>query len=200
MRPLLAAIRAPLPDVQMAGEPALPADHDKVIEPRAPGDADLTGKDATPTENHVVPDLHQIINHRAWADHSIVPGSAIYSGVRADVDIVADHDPAELRDLDRSDRIGREAEPVLADPHSRVQHDARSYQTMAQRHIGADPAIIADLDAGGDDAIGAHPAAMPQSHPGSMTTFGPISQSSGTTASGSMIAEAARLAMALVGG
>jgi hypothetical protein len=33
---------------------------------------------------------------------------------------------------------------------------------MAQRHIGADPAIIADLDPGSDDAVGAYPAAMPQ--------------------------------------
>ena len=52
-------------DMQMAGKPALPADHDKIAEPRAAGDADLTGQDAAPPEHHIVPDLHQIINHRA---------------------------------------------------------------------------------------------------------------------------------------
>ena len=88
--PLLAAIRAPSADAQMTGEPCLSPDHDKIIEPGASRDADLTGQDATTTENDVVPDLHQIINHRARADHRVVPGAAIDRGIGADIDIVAD--------------------------------------------------------------------------------------------------------------
>jgi hypothetical protein len=43
-----------------------------------------------------------------------------------------------------------------------MEDDARPDQAMAQRHIRADPAIIADLDPGADDAIGANAAAMSQ--------------------------------------
>ena len=112
-------MRAPLPIVKMAGEPGLPSHHDKIAEPGAARDADLTGQNAAATENDIVPDLHQIINHRARADHGIVSGAAVDRRVGADIDIVADDDPPELRDLDRAARIGREAEPGLADPHAR---------------------------------------------------------------------------------
>ena len=90
-----------------------------------PGNADLAGQDAAPSEHDVVADLHQIINHRAGADHSIVTRAAVDRGVGADIDVVADDDPAELRDLDRSGPIGSKAETGLADPNPRMQHDAR---------------------------------------------------------------------------
>ena len=74
-------------------------------------------------------------------------GAAVDRGVGADIGIVADDDPAELRHLDRAGRIRRKAEAGLADPHPRVQHDPRADQAMAERDIGADPAIVAQLDA-----------------------------------------------------
>ena len=92
----------------MAGEPTLTPDHDKVLEPGAPRDPDLTGEDAASPESDVVPDLYQIINHRTWTDHGVGPRPAIDRGVGADVHIIADQDPPELRDFNRTRRIGRE--------------------------------------------------------------------------------------------
>ena len=61
-------------------------------------------------------------------------------------------------------RVGRKAEPVLADAHARMQHDARSDHAVAKRDIGADPAIVADLDPGADHGIGADLAAPAEPH------------------------------------
>src|SRR5215472_6942417 len=129
----------------MPGEPALPADHDVVVEPRAPRDADLPRQDAASAEHHVVPDLHQIINHRAGADHGVVSRSPVYRGIGADVDIVADHHAPELRYFDRSFLVRSKSKPVLADPHSRMQYDARADHAMAQRHISSNSTVVADL-------------------------------------------------------
>ena len=82
---------------------------------------DLPGQDAAAPEHDVVGDLHQIINHRAGADHGVVTRAAVDRGVGADVDIVADDDAAELRHLDRARLVGSEAEPGLADAHSWMQ-------------------------------------------------------------------------------
>src|SRR5439155_3984043 len=91
--PALGGDPRPAPDMEMAGEPALTSDHDEVVECCAPRDAYLPGENAAPAENDVVPDLYQIINHRTRADHGIATGSAVDRGVRADVYIVADHNP-----------------------------------------------------------------------------------------------------------
>mgnify|MGYP001552958627 CR=1 FL=1 len=73
----------------MAGKPALAADHDKIAEFGAARNAHLTGENAAAAENDVVPDLNQIINHRAGADHRIVARAAIDRRIGADIDIVA---------------------------------------------------------------------------------------------------------------
>ena len=106
----------------MAGETSLPSDHDKIVELCTSGNSDLTGKNAAPPEDDVVPDLDQIINHRAGADNRVIPGSPIDRRIGADIDIVANDDPSELWDFDRHICIGSEAEPRLANADPRV-HD-----------------------------------------------------------------------------
>jgi hypothetical protein len=75
--------------MQMAGEPALSSDHDKIVEPSTPGNPYLTSQNTTSPESDVVPDLHQIINHRAWPNHGIGTRPSIDCSVGADVHIVA---------------------------------------------------------------------------------------------------------------
>src|SRR5258708_3510321 len=115
----------------MAGETGLPSDHDEIADLGAAGNTGLSGQDATPTENDIVPDLHQIIDHCAGPNHRIMSRTAIDRRVGADIDIVADHDPPKLRDLDWPLRVRRKAEAGLADAHPRVEHDARTDQAMA---------------------------------------------------------------------
>ena len=107
----------------MSGEAALASNHDEIVEFRASRDADLTGENAAATENNVVPDLDQVINHRAGTDDRIVPGSTINRGIGADIDIISDQDPPKLRDFYRAFGVRRKPEPGLADSHPRMQHD-----------------------------------------------------------------------------
>src|SRR5215469_4053969 len=100
-------------DRQMARHPGLPSDHHIVAEPRAAGNPDLRHHDATAADLHVVPDLHQIINHGARADDRIRPSAAIDRRVRADLDTVADNYAPQFRHLHRRIAIGRKAEAVL---------------------------------------------------------------------------------------
>jgi len=147
--------------MQMAGEPTLSPNHDKIVEPSAPGYPDLTGENAASPENDVVPDLDQIINHRAWTDHGVGPRPPIDRGVGAYVHIIADHDSSELRDFDRTRWVGRETEPFLTDPHARVQHDSRSDYAMTECDISANSAVVADFYPGGDYCVRPDPAALP---------------------------------------
>src|SRR5262249_37837132 len=137
----------------MTGKPALTSDHDEIVKPGAPGDADLTCEDTTAANHDVVPDLDQIINYRARTDHGVVSGAAVDRRIGADIDIVPDQHTPQLWDLDRRLRVRSESEPVLADPNARMQHDPRADQAMAQCHVRPDAAIVADFDTGGDDGI-----------------------------------------------
>src|SRR3954453_4609368 len=133
---------------QMAGEAGLAARHDKIAEPGTARDADLTSQHAAAADYDIVCDLHQIIDHRSRADYSVMAGASVDCCIGADIDIVPDNDAPELRDLDRAVAIGREAKSGLTDAHAGVQHDPGADQTVAQRHIGSDLAIVAEFNRG----------------------------------------------------
>src|SRR5437763_16949747 len=123
----------------------LTSKHDKIANFRAAINSNQSGQDAAPTENDIVPDLHQIIDHRARTDHRVVSGAAVDRRVGPDIGVVADDHPSELRDLDRPLGVRGKPESGLADPHTGMQHDTRPDHAMAERHIGADPAILAEF-------------------------------------------------------
>src|SRR5690348_2660359 len=154
----------PLAERDMVGQSALTADHDEIVEPRAAGDPDLRAEHAPATDDDVVPDMHEIINHRAVADRRVGGGTSIDRRVRADLDVIAYHDAAELRDADMTRRIGREAEAVLADARAGKDDDTSPDEAVAQRHIGIDPRIIADDDALADHRIGSDPRIPPDGY------------------------------------
>ena len=83
---------------KVAGHGRLTTDADEILQHRRTRNTDLGDNDATPAEDHVVADLHQIIETRAGADHRVPGRSPIDRGIGADLDIVLQDDQAELRD------------------------------------------------------------------------------------------------------
>src|SRR5262249_11256577 len=147
-------------DHEMPDKAALTTDHHPVAKLGAAGNTHLGYQDAPSTILHVVPDLHEIINHGAGADHRIRAGAAIDGGVRADLHIILDDDPAELRHLYDARGIGREAEPVLADAHARQQMDPGADEGMAHRHQRLQPHVVTETAAAPADRAGADPAPL----------------------------------------
>src|SRR5215469_13694029 len=92
------------------------------------------------------------------------PRSAIDRRVCTNIDIISDHDAAELRNLDRRYRIRGKTKSILADPDSGMQYDARSNQAVAERDVRADPAIVADLDSPPNDAVRTDATALAKPH------------------------------------
>src|SRR5437588_5751059 len=137
----------------MPAQANLPARHYRIAQLGAARYADQASQNRPAAEHDIVPDLHQIIDHRAGSDHGVVSRAAIDRRIGADIDVIADDDPPELRHLDRARGVHCEAEAGLTDAHAGVQHDAGADQAMAERYIGADAAILAQFDAGGDDRV-----------------------------------------------
>ena len=72
-----------------------------------------------PSNHHVVPDLHEIINFRALADHGIAQGAPVDGGIGADFDPILNDDAADLRHFQVARLAHGEAEAVLADGRRR---------------------------------------------------------------------------------
>ena len=75
------------------------ADHTALADLGAARDARHRGHDRMLAEAHVVGDLHEIVELHAVLDDGVLDRAAVHRGVRADLDVVADHDAAELRNL-----------------------------------------------------------------------------------------------------
>src|SRR5690606_38386778 len=107
-------------DLDVAEDRNAAGDHTTLSYLRAAGHARHSGHRRVRADAHVVSDLHEVVELDAVLDHRVLDRAAVDRGVRADVDVVADHDRAELRDLDpasafRTAEIRREAEAVGAD-------------------------------------------------------------------------------------
>src|SRR5690606_6646019 len=86
-------------DFEMAEDARAAADPAATPDARAAGDADAAGDCAALAQLHVVRDLDEVVELAAVADDRVVERAAIDGAVRADLDIVADHDAAELGNL-----------------------------------------------------------------------------------------------------
>src|SRR5205814_9569459 len=78
----------------------LARDDDVVTRLARPGDAHLADEDVVPADLAVVRDHDAVVDLRAGADPRRAEGAAVDRGAGADLDVVADLDPAELRHLD----------------------------------------------------------------------------------------------------
>src|SRR5262249_34541791 len=102
-------------DDDMVGNAAGAADDGAVLDGDGTGAARLSADDAGTADLHVVADLDQVIDHRPVADPCVAQRTAVDGGVGAELDIVADHHPAELRYAAQPFRAGHEAEALGAD-------------------------------------------------------------------------------------
>ena len=110
--------------------PTCPPSTTKSPELAAAGNADLADDHAVPADLRVVPDLHQIIDLGAFADHRVAQRAAVDGGAGADLDPVLDDDAAELRNLDVArrrttqsrSRAGRSARPAGSAHRRRYRH------------------------------------------------------------------------------
>src|SRR5579872_378297 len=102
-------------DLDVADDAYLSCDDDVVTDTRAACDAGLRADRAVTTDLNVVRDLHEVIDLRAGADARGAGDRAIDRGARADLDAIAEHDVAQLRDLYLLAADAREPETIPAE-------------------------------------------------------------------------------------
>src|SRR4030095_10400523 len=90
----------------------------------AAGEPHLAGEQAVRAEPTAVADHDEVVDLRPVPDDGRAESGAIDGGARADLDVVLDHDRADLRDLPVAVRERQVAEAVAAHDRARVQRDA----------------------------------------------------------------------------
>src|SRR3990172_1712685 len=138
-------------DLDMADSAGLPAHHHVIAELGRARNPSVGDDHAVAPNDHVVPDLNEIINFRPFADNRVLEGAAVDCRVGADFHVVLDDHAADLRHLDVPFAPHGEAEPVLADARSRVNNDTVADQRMRDRRQRPDIASAPDRDTVADD-------------------------------------------------
>jgi hypothetical protein len=104
-----------------------------------------------PADHHVVGNLHQIVDLRAFADHGVAVAATVNGAVGADLDVVLNDDAPGLRHLEMAVGARNEAEAILADPDPGVQHHPVADERVGYGGTRPDDAASADSDARTDD-------------------------------------------------
>ena len=104
-----------------------------------------------PPDVGVVPNLDQIINLGAFADHSVRQRSPVDSAIGADFHGILNNDPTQLRDFEVPGCAADEAKAVLADARTGEDADAIADQSVADRDVRSNDDVVANLDATADD-------------------------------------------------
>lgn len=118
----------------------------------------------------VVADLDLVVELDARADHRVLQRTAIDGGVGADIDMVADHDTADLRDVLPTLAAPRQTKAIGADHRASMQDAVAADHTAVVHHhprmqaaaltdahltanvaAAADHRVRADAGAGADD-------------------------------------------------
>src|SRR5207244_4801081 len=98
------------------------------------------GADAAAVGHH-----DQVVDLGPAPDHGRAQRRAVDGGIGADLDLVLEHDGADLGDL--ADAVGERevAEPVAPDYRAGVQHDAvADARSLAHHHPGVRREAVAD--------------------------------------------------------
>src|SRR6185312_6970858 len=127
-----------------------------VFQRHAAGEAGLRHDDAVLADNHVVADLDEVIDLGPGADDGVAHTAAVNVGAGADLHVVADDDPADLRDFDMP-LLGRDvAETVLADMAAGMDDDAVAQNRVRHRTVRPDGAVAPDPDTCANHRVGAN--------------------------------------------
>src|SRR6185437_5224701 len=152
------------PDGQVAAGGGARAHHDAVFKHSGPGQTRHSRDEAVPPDPAIVPDLHEIIDLGALADHRVAQGPPIDGGIGADLDPVLDDDPAKLRNLAIGDAMVEPAEAFRPDPGAGMQHDVVAQMGTFDADVGRDGAVASDGDARPDDRVRADHGTTPDFH------------------------------------
>src|SRR5439155_5233970 len=96
----LAADHGPVADVHVADDADLTGHHDVIARTTRARDAHLADEQVVPADLAVVAHLHEVVDLGAGPDARRLERPAVDRRAGADLDVVADLDVAELRDLD----------------------------------------------------------------------------------------------------
>ncbi len=155
-----------LPNPKMSGHGCLTADTDEIFKHSRARNTDLGYNDATPAEDDVVADLHQIIETRTGADHCVACRSTINRCIGAHFDIVFEDHSTELGNRQVSSFGGGESKPLLSDPRPGMDMDACSQERVAHADMRPDPAVPANNHTASDYRARSDPAARADFCPG----------------------------------
>src|SRR5215470_10058491 len=131
----------PLPDRNMIVDADAGAKDHEIAKRDASGNAGLGDQNAMAADHHIVAHLDQVVDLGSLAYDCIPDGAAVDRGAGADLDIVLDDDPPDLRHLEMARRAHDVAEAILSDPAARVNDDPVADQRMQHRGAGADRAV-----------------------------------------------------------
>ena len=177
----LPANHCPCSDVGFLADPHL-SSHDYIVfDDDTSGKARLSSDDDVPSDSATMPDVHQVVELRAVSDHGLFERRPVNAAIGAYFHIIADFDSSCLRELLIVIVFKSEAETVAADYHTGVQRDAiadgdimrnrnprihsavgSQGRALADRYLGRNLSIRADVYSCADDCIGADRDALIQ--------------------------------------
>jgi hypothetical protein len=120
----------------MVCDPDLPAHNDEIAKLAASRYARLRHKNTVSSRLRVVPNLDQIINLGALAEHRVAERAAVDGRTGADLHVVLDNHTAQLRNLGVPRGAGGEAEARLADLGAGQDVDAVAYECVRHGDVG----------------------------------------------------------------
>ena len=180
----------------MARDADLARQNHIVIEGGAAGNPRLGADEAMFSNNHVMTDLHQIVDLAPLAHHRAAEARPVDGGIGPDLDVVLEHDIADLGHFLVAAPAKFIAEAVRADNGSRLEPDPFAQDAFGRdRRAGHEPAVLADPGGPADKHLGLQECVPgPTTAPASTTHRGP------TVALGSIWAPAATLALGWIPG
>ncbi len=161
-------------DVGFLPDPHLSSHDDVIFDDDTSGKARLSCDDDVSSDSATMPDVHQVVELRAVSDHGLFERRPVNAAIGAYFHIIADFDSSCLRELLIVIVFKSEAETVGADYHTGVQRDAiadgdimrncnpridsavgSQGRALADRYLGRNLSIPADVYSCADDCVGA---------------------------------------------
>src|SRR5581483_2772145 len=150
-------------DARMFADADLATDDDVIFDGDAAGKTSLGGNDYVLAEVAVVADMYKIVDLRSAPDTSRFEGTAINRRIRANLDVIFNFEPADLRKLfvTAGRWVPNVAESVAADHGACMDdHTIADPSSRVHRDIRIDLAVLADLDLAADHAVCPEPCAI----------------------------------------
>jgi hypothetical protein len=140
-------------DRQMRSNSSLAAYCNKAPESCGSGNSHLRGDEAVPANRHVVGDLYEVIELRAFADERVTGRPAIDGRVCAYFDAVLNNDASDLENFYMSAFVRHESEAVLPDRYAWMDNDVIADSCVRDDSAGADRAMAPDGDVRADHDV-----------------------------------------------